>query len=136
LEQVFGKCHDTDAQAVAYLWPMPPATISDESKAAFDADLKAKGSFGVLDDSNRRRVHVRTRHRDNLARGENREYLCSSAQQFAARWACLDLGACGLAMLVQGYFWIEVPMTLIGAAAAFVAMAFWYAHRNLNATWR
>lgn len=29
----------------AYRWPLPPATISDESPAAIAADLKAKRSF-------------------------------------------------------------------------------------------
>ncbi len=116
----------------AFLWPMPPATISDESKAAIAADLKASGNFGVPGEANRMRVDVWTRHRDSLARAMNREYLRTRAKQFAARWACIGLGAWGLGMLSKGYLWIEAPMVLIGTAATFVAMAFWYAHRTLN----
>lgn len=75
---------------IVYLWPIAPATISDESK-----DAKAKGSFDVLDDSNRMRVDVWTRHRDNLACAENANTYAAmpSNLQHAGPTSALSHGA-------------------------------------------
>lgn len=118
---------------VAFLWPRPPAEVSNQSKVALKADLKAaRKDSSMLGDQSRMGVDVWTRHRDNLARAENRAYLGAHAKTFAGRWACIGVCAWGLAWMAEGWLWIEVPLTLAGAVAGLVAIAFVYTHRSLN----
>jgi hypothetical protein len=114
-------------------WPQPPHDISNETKAAMDADLKAKRFMDAVPyDVNRQRVDVWIRHSDNQARKANREWLKSHAVKYARRWAVVSTIAWMGSWLCAGQLILEVPLTLLGVVAVVIAIGFLYASRALN----
>lgn len=114
----------------AYFWPTPPRHVSTESQAAMDADIQAKGVWSAqLGDENRVAVNLWTRHSDNLARAENREWFRKHGLAFVRRWAVVSAIAWLGAWAASGTVLVEVPLVLLGFVAGVLAMFFQYLRR-------
>lgn len=113
-----------------YFWPAFPASISEEGKAALEADLKAERTWSSQPgEQNRQRVDVWTRHSDNQSRAENRKWFKEHGMKFVRRWSALSCIAWAGAWAASGSLWTEVPLTLTGVVAGAVAIFFQFQRR-------
>jgi len=117
---------------VGFFWPVLPAEISQDSKSALRADIKAAGVWGKpLGDTNRDAVNVWARHSDRESRASNREWLKLHANTFSKRWAVLSCVQWAGAAAASGHLIAEVPLTLAAFATGVVAIGFVFARRAL-----
>jgi len=108
-----------------YFWPSPPMSISEQSKAAMDADIRDKGMWDcTLSDAHRSKVGVWVRHSDNQARSANREWFKQHGGTFVRRWGALSLLAWAAGWSAIGNAWLEVLFTLVGFISGYGAI-FW-----------
>jgi hypothetical protein len=132
-QTIIGRIMGTLEPIFDYFWPKTPMPISDESKNALKEDLKeSKGFFDDVSSYNQDRLSPWIRMSDRNARSENREWLSIYAMTFFKRWLFLSLLLICIALLCEGIYIIEVPVTLSAFVTLIVTFSFLYAHRVLN----